>query len=124
MKVKNMRICIRSLRDSLQLFGEAYETLQRGEKVIPRHELAFPDAEALRTVLTNRRLELLHIIRRQSPPSVYALAHLVDRDLKSVNTDLRVLVNLGLVELEHIQEARKKVKPIVTYDKLNVEIQL
>ena len=124
MQVKNMRVCIRSLRDSLQIFGEAYEKLQRGEKVTPRHELAFPDTEALRKVLTSRRLELLHVIRRQNPSSVYELAHLVDRDLKSVNTDLRVLVDLGLIELELIQEKRKRVKPIVTYDKLNLEIEI
>ncbi len=124
MKVKNVRISIRGLREMAHDFAETMERVRRGEQVTPRREISFENIATLRKTLTEKRLELLQVIRQKQPSSVYGLAHLVNRDLKSVNTDLKGLVSLGLVELEANNEARKKVKPIVTYDKLNVEIEI
>ena len=124
MKIKNVRISVRGLREMGRDFAETMERVKRGEHVAPRRELSFETVDTLRKVITKRRLELLHMIAKKQPESVYELAHLVDRDLKSVNTDLKELVRLGLVDLERSEEARKKVKPIVTYDTLNIEIEV
>lgn len=124
MRIKNVRIVVRSLRDSLHIFADTIERVRKGEDVIPRRELAFEDVATMRKVFTEKRLELLNAIRIHQPDSVYALAHIVGRDIKSVNTDLKELVKRELVELEPNNESRKKVKPIVTYDKLNVEIEI
>ena len=74
--------------------------------------------------VTDERIELLRVIKEKSPESMYELVKLVGRDLKSVNTDLHVLEEYWLVSLEKSKEGRAKVKPQVSFDKLNIEIAL
>ena len=124
MKVRRIKITIRDLKDVLHEFAETYEKLRKGERVAPRRELSFANIETLRKFLTEKRIELLHVIRKHAPNSIYALAQLVKRDLKSVNTDIDVLKSLDLVSLEKLKEARRRTKPRVEFDKLNVEITI
>ena len=122
MKVKNIKITIKSRQEMLHEFAETYEKLRKGEKVKKREELSFGNIEILRKFLTEKRMQLLHIIKEKKPDSIYALAHIVNRDLKSVNTDIQILSSLGLLSFETENSGRKKMKPIVEFDKLNVEI--
>ncbi|MBI5003176.1 hypothetical protein HZC31_07355 [Candidatus Woesearchaeota archaeon] len=117
-----MKITIKSRQEVLNEFAETYEKLRKGENVKKREELSFNSIETLRSFLTEKRMELLKIIKHKNPNSIYELAQLAKRDLKSVNTDVKVLSNLGLLFLEEINEGRKKMKPIVEFDTLNVEI--
>jgi predicted transcriptional regulator len=86
------------------------------------HDVNFTSYEAMRKLLTPRRLELLHIIKEQRPGSVYELAQLAGRDAKNINDDLAILANVGLLELRKTTKGRKKVVPCVTVDKIQVEI--
>ena len=122
MKVKNIKITIKSRQEVLKEFAETYEKLRKGEKVKKHEELSFQNIETLRKFLTEKRIELLRVIKAKQPRSIYELAQLVQRDLKSVNTDIQILKQLGLVSLEKVIEERKKMKPIVEFDTLNVEI--
>ena len=69
-------------------------------------------------------LKLLRLIKAESPASVEALAEIAGRDLKSVNTDLKVLKELSLVSLNKKQQGKARVRPEVEFDKLNIEIAL
>jgi predicted transcriptional regulator len=100
----------------------AMERIAAGKSVQKVHDINFTSYEAMRKVLTPRRLELLHTIKEKSPQSVYELARLLGRDLKNVNDDLAILTNIGLVELRGATTGRKKVVPWVTVDKIQVEI--
>lgn len=124
MKVKNMKITIKGRQQVLREFAETYEKLRKGEKVKKREELSFNSMETLRSILTEKRIELMRIIKKRNPESIYELAKEADRDLKSVNTDIDLLKGLGLVTLEEINTGRKKMKPIVEFDRLNVEIAI
>ena len=125
MRVRNIKIHIgRSLRSALNEFAEVYGKLKRGEKVTPSSSLGFESIDTLRKVLTPKRLELLKVIKEKSPGSIYELAKIVDRDLKSVTTDVKVLEEYWLISLEKSEEGRAKVKPEVSFDKLNIEIAL
>ena len=124
MKANNIRITIKSRAQVLHEFGETVEKLRKGEPASQRDELSFSSLESLRKVLTEKRTELLKAIKEKSPESVYELAKLVGRDLKSVNTDLKILKSLGLVSLRKSNEGRARVKPIVEFDKLNIEFAL
>jgi len=123
MKVRNIKISVKKLEEGLREFAETWEKIERGEKVEPREELSFASMDTLRKFLTKKRMELLHIIKNQAPESIYELAKLVKRDLKSVNTDIKVLVDLELVSLERLKE-RRKMKPTASFDKLNIEITI
>ncbi len=122
MKVKNIRITIKDRMQVLNEFAEALSKARKGEPIEKRNELSFRSMETLRSILTEKRIELLKTIKHKNPDSLYELAQLVNRDLKSVNTDIKVLSSLGLLSFEKEASGRKKMKPIVEFDKLNVEI--
>jgi predicted transcriptional regulator len=61
-------------------------------------QFAFDNWEILARVLTGRRLELLRYARRHKVASVRALATALSRDYRNVHTDVRTLINIGLLE--------------------------
>ena len=124
MNVKHIKLAIKERKTVLDEFAKILAKARKGESSFHEAELSFQNIDTLRKVLTEKRMELLHAIKRQSPGSIYELAKIVDRDLKSVNTDIDVLVNLGLVSLEKIKDERKKSRPSVDFDRLNVEIAI
>ncbi|GEM_PF-3337159 len=71
-------------------------------------EVRFASIEAVRNVLTRERLALLRAIKGRRPGSIYELAKVVERNLKSVQTDLKFLQEHGLVRLNVHQQARRK----------------
>ena len=124
MKVKNIKLTIKERKNVLNEFAKVLAKARKGQTPVPQEEVSFQNTYTLRKVLTEKRMELLHIIKQHAPESIYELAKIVDRDLKSVNTDINVLADLGLVSLERHHEERKKTKPRVEFDRLNVEIAI
>jgi len=86
--------------------------------------VGFECADTIWDVVSDERIRLLRAIKEKSPNSVYELANMLGRDLKSVNTDLLVLKEYWLVSLAKSKEGRVRVKPRVEFDKLKVEIAL
>src|SRR3989344_2547533 len=107
MKVKNIKLTIKERKNVLNEFAKVLAKARKGQTPVPQEEVSFQNTYTLRKVLTEKRMELLHIIKQHAPESIYELAKIVDRDLKSVNTDINVLADLGLVSLERHHEERK-----------------
>ena len=124
MKVKNIRLVIKDAKEALKEFATSLSQARKRKSIAPHEELSFQSIDVLRKVLTEKRMELLHTVKKHSPESIYELAKMLNRDLKSVNTDVAILADLGLISLETLKEARKKTKPIVAFSKLNVEIAI
>jgi predicted transcriptional regulator len=123
MKIKNITVGIKSVAESLKEFTQVVKNIRRG--VVPkatREEVNFVSLEAMRKVLTPKRLELIHTIREQHPQSVYELAQMAKRDLKNVQQDIGLLSRIGLVSLGKRSSAREPVVPIVDYDNLQLQI--
>jgi predicted transcriptional regulator len=78
-------------------FVDAWHRAERGEKVHERH-LAFESWEALARVLTDKRMELLHYVRRHNVTSIRSLAKALKRDYSNVHTDVQALAGAGLLE--------------------------
>ncbi|MBI4379407.1 MAG: hypothetical protein HY578_09955 [Nitrospinae bacterium] len=57
MKVKKVKIGIKSLNEVLEGFAETAEAIERGEKVKKRRGIYFENLEAFRRALTEKRLE-------------------------------------------------------------------
>lgn len=123
MKVKNITIGIKGLKQSLKEFATAVEEIKKGNvtKGIKKG-VYFVSLEAMRRVLTPKRLELLRMIREKHPKSFYELAHISNRDLKNVQEDVNLMARIGLVILHKTKVARKRVIPSVEYDSLNLHI--
>ena len=124
MKAKTLHITIRNLRSVLEDFAVAYGKLRRGEHTVPYYGLSFADVDTFRRFLTRSRLELLHTVRQRQPKSLYELAKLLNRDLKSVNSDVALLKQLGLIQLEKQKHGRTRVIPHVLFDRMQVNIAI
>ena len=122
MKVKNIKLGIRSLDTAYAEWAETFEKVRKGRKVDKSQGIYFTSLEAIRKVLTEKRLELLRVIKEQEPDSVYELAKILKRDIKNVNDDLELLKDIGLVSITKAREGRGRVIPRVNYDKIQLEI--
>ena len=122
MRVKRVKIGIKSLENVLEDTKEVMKKLERGEKVKPEKGLYFESIEGFRKALTPRRLELLRLIREKQPGSIQELSRLAKRDIKSVATDIALLEDLGLIGMKRKKVGRRESTPTVNYDKINLEI--
>ena len=96
---KTLTIQIKSTEEALGGFQETFKAVEAGRQVSRREGVYFTSIEAARKLLTPNRVALLRAIRIKRPGSVYELARGVERDLKNVQDDLRVLGQYGLVRL-------------------------
>ncbi len=120
MKVKKVKIGIRSTDDVLREAAETMKSVAEGEKVRPKsHRLFFTSPEALRRFLTPKRLELIRLIRERRPGSINELAAFARRDFKRVYEDIMSLTEAGLVDLA-TDKGRKKAPRVA--DELRLEI--
>ena len=119
MKVKRVKIGIKSIEEALEDAKEVMKKLKRGEKVKKETGIYFTSLEAFRKALTPKRLELLHIIKTRNPSSINELARFAKRNIKNVSDDLKYLGQIGLIERE---ETDRKTKPVIHYDRIALEI--
>jgi len=103
--------------EALDRFEAAWNHLDEGGQLAPRHVLALPDLPALVKALTPARWQLLEDLASDGPLSVYALAKRLQRDYKNVHTDVAQLVALGLIERHGTQVS-------VPWDAVRAELRL
>lgn len=121
MKIKRVKIEIRSLDNTLKEAGDVFNRLSRGERVQKKTAIYFSNLKEMRKVLTEKRLVLLKAVKDKKPASIYELAKLVNRDIRNVLQDLAYLQELGLVE---ITETGHKKIPHVEYEKIAFEVAI
>jgi len=124
MRVKRVKIGIKSLDDVLSNAKDVMKKLEKGEKVKKHSGVYFENLATFRRALTEKRLEMLHVIKERHPSSVYELADFLDRNIKNVTDDLEYLKEIGLVEVKRSKEKRERVIPQVNYDMVDVEIRI
>jgi predicted transcriptional regulator len=96
---RTLTIKIKSIDDALEDFRKSFRAAETGHRVSRREGVYFTSIEAARTLLTPSRLALLRAIRHHRPDSIYELAKIVQRDLKNVQGDLKILTQYGLVTM-------------------------
>lgn len=122
MRVKRVRIGIKSTWEALQDFVKTCKAIERGEKVKKEVGIYFEDTEAFRKALTPKRLELLRLIKKHHPKTLHTLSRLADRDIKNITQDVELLKSLGLVSTRKEKAGRKEVSPSVDYDAIELMI--
>src|SRR6266849_2578479 len=83
--------------DASRRFVNAWRRAESGETFHERH-LAFESWDALARVMTGKRMELLHYVRRHKVTSVRALAKALGRDYSNVHADVQALTAAGLLD--------------------------
>src|SRR3972149_1934956 len=122
MKVKRVKIGIKSVKKVLEDFVETGEAIERGERVKKEKGVYFENIEGFRKALTPKRLELLHLIKERHPESLQELARFAKRDMKSIVTDIKILEELDLIDMRRKKEGRRESVPTVEYDRINLDI--
>lgn len=118
-----LTIEVQSLDEEIEEVASALEAAEEDRPTEPQDKLVFRSIDDVRSVLTQKRLGLLHLIREHEPDSVYALAELAGRDRKSVTVDLELLERLGLVVLERVRgEGRDRNVPRVPYAEIRIAV--
>lgn len=86
-----------TLDDMKRRVVDAVGRAVRGEAVHEEH-VAFESWEALASVMTTRRFEMLRHLHRHPEASVAALARSLGRDYKRVHEDVEALAKVGLIQ--------------------------
>lgn len=120
---KVIKLDVMPTKEVLRQFATALGKARKGERV-EHSGISFESIESLRNVLTRRRLELLSVIRHKKPNSIYELSKILNRDIKSVNTDLKVLKDNDFVEFRKVSNGRQRIIPIVEFDKIDIMVKV
>ena len=122
MKVRNLKIAIKTDKELFNEVKDVWKKAERGEKVKKHEGISFESIEEMRKVLTGERLKILKTIKKAHPSSIYELAKLLKRDIKNTFDDVQFLAQAGLIELKKVKDGREKTTPLVNYDKILLEI--
>lgn len=81
--------------------------------------------ETARRLMASERLKMLSTIRKEKPGSLYELAKIMKKDIKTVATDAAILSDAGLMQLETYREGgRKKVRPSTRVRKISMDVPI
>ena len=123
--MKTVTFTIEPFSEGLKRFKQTFEAVQAGRPVRPRELVGFTSLEAARNFLTRERLGLLRTIKTRRPRSIYELAHMVRRDLKNVQEDIRILQRHGLVHIAKRPRGSRTVKvPEVPFEAIALKIAI
>lgn len=88
---------------------------------------AGPQVKELRQLLSDEKARILATIKSKKPASLYRLARLLGRDFKAVRQDVKLLEKFGFVKLIHEKDhktKKKRLKPVLALDKLQVTVEI
>lgn len=125
MKIKQIKVLIESEKDFFDRVGKLVKEADKGVRKRPTGEsLSVESFSDLAKALTLKRRELLKVIKSRNPKSIYELAKIVNRSQENVFSDVKFLEDLGLIETVREIKGRERTRPFVTFDKLEVEIEV
>ena len=122
MKVKTIKIKIKSLDESLDEFVKVAEDVSKGKRVRQRSNMYVADAATARGIFTESRLRIIQLLKNEEVSSIYELAKMLGRDFKNVSEDICFLSDLGIIKISEAKSGRKQKKPTLVCDNLMFEI--
>jgi len=122
MKVRDIKISIKTNKDLFNEVKEVWGKLEKGEQIKKHEGISFENIKAMRKILSEERLRILKTIKNEHPKSIYELAKFLNRDIKNTFNDVQFLAKIGLIELKKKKEGREKTVLKVNYDRILLEI--
>ncbi len=114
MSLKKLTICFQKLDD---LFKEVNEAINVKGSVIDSEEMIFFDSiKTFRSFMTSNKSNILSVISKLKPTSVYELANYLDRKPQHVLSDCRSLESHGFIKLIQEEVGRKSLRPELVFD--------
>lgn len=119
MRLRKVKIVIQPISNTKSEWTQALKA--DGRSVQPRGVLVFTSLAAVAKALSPTRLELLSAILKNKPKSIYALAKLVRRDFKNVYSDVRLLAEIGFLDLKSDGQ-RHSVRPLPRFSGIELDL--
>jgi predicted transcriptional regulator len=122
MKIKKIRIKSREeFEGELRSVARALDRRVTPKKAITGEY--FESLDAVRVILTDKRLELWRSIRDKKPDSISTVAKMVHRGFRAVYRDLLLLESLGLITFKKTKGKRGDLQaPISLVDELQLAV--
>lgn len=110
-----------TLRITIAEGDEAFEDAIAAAEASDRTEavVSFENAEGIRRLLTDRRLELLRSLMGEPAESITALADRLDRSYSVVHDDVEVLAEYGIVQFRRRGQAKQAFVP---YERIEFDV--
>tara|TARA_Y100000310_G_scaffold334177_1_gene413294 strand:+ start:75 stop:452 length:378 start_codon:yes stop_codon:yes gene_type:complete len=121
MEKKKIKIKIRTLDESFKESRKFARDFDKGIIKKQTHTLGFADFKIYKKMLSEKKLDLLKIIKTKKPENIKELATITKRDFKNIYEDVKTLETLGLIELK---KNKKGLTPIVLWDEIELEIKI
>ena len=115
---RTLKVRVDATAAALDRFEATWHRAARGDKVAAEHTLTFANLRLLLRTLTPARWTLLERLHAEGPLSVNELARRLQRDYKNMQSDVKRLAELGLVE------RRKDALVSVAWDVVRAEMRL
>jgi len=116
-----LRITVESFEKMREETRNAIETASEGDE--QPAVVSFATVGELRTILTDRRIELLRALLAigGAAESISALADDLDRDYRAVHDDVSLLADHGLLFI--VEDGQSK-RPYLPYDRIHLDVEL
>lgn len=122
MRIKKIKIQIKSLDSALDEFVDVAKQIQSGLKVRRKNATYIADPETARSIFTESRLKIIQVIKNKSPKSIYELARVLKRDFKNVYQDVLFLAEVGIISIAKNDSGRKSKAPSLLCDSILFQI--
>ena len=123
MKIKHIILKVKTLDGMAADFKRAWKEAGKGKSVREADEtICFDSVEDMQKFLSPERIRLLKTVHEKNPKSIYELAKLLGRDRKNVTDDVKMLEGVGLIERKTARRGKEKVKLVVDYDRIQMDI--
>src|SRR3989304_2718043 len=113
MKVKNIKIAIKSDKELFNEIKEVWNKLEKGEKVKKHEGISFANLDVMRKVLTEERLRILKVIKKEHPSSIYALAKILERAIYDARQFILKNWIIALKNFKLMKQGKEKITPLV-----------
>ena len=122
-KIKHIILKVKTLDGMAADFKRAWKEAGKGKSVREAAEtICFDSVEDMQKFLSPERVRLLRMVHEKTPKSIYELAKLLGRDRKNVTDDIKMLEAVGLIERKVAKSGKEKVKLVVDYDRIQMDI--
>lgn len=116
--MRTFEIRVRTRAEAKASFIQSWKLAEAGLPGPGDLGVFFSSFDAARSVFTEKRLELLRLIRKHAPTSINQLAKIAGRDFKNVHTDVMIFKNIDVVKVPRGKHAGEPLE--VLYDAINL----
>lgn len=120
MKLKKAKIIIKNHSEIKRSWSEALKG--KVKHIQKDDEIIFGNSETVAKVFSKNRLEILKAIIQHAPNSIYELAKIIERDFSNVYQDVKLLSEIGLIELKDSGDSRNGLIPIAKFSGIELDL--